>query len=306
MSVPVNSYIVFQAYGHEGILHECAFALLTLCRQHKREELKDLEVCIYTDNPGFFRSFKDCWLNPNFREIDQNLIRQWKGAIDFVHRVKIEILRDFTKDSTGQVLYLDTDVCFDRPVTEMFHNIAEGKLYMHLMEGLVHKGETVINAKVSAYVKKNAPLLVNGKQVNIPEEATMWNAGVLGFHTKHKHLLDEVLAFTDAIYQEFPKHIVEQFAFSSYFQQAAPLLSAHTYIFHYWNLKEIRFIFSSFFQYFKDSDWTELVRYSILIQLPVPMQEKVNFLQNRTPLAKFMKKQWQPSTPRWDLLIQQL
>lgn len=305
-AIPPKSYIVFQAYGNEGILQECAFVLLTLSRQHTAEELKDTEVWIYTDQPEFFKAFGDCTLDLHFRQVDHTLLQQWRGAIDFVHRVKIEMLRDFTKDREGQILYLDTDVCFFSPVTELFRNIAEGKIYMHIMEGPVHETENVIFQKLSRFIKKNNPLKVGGEEVNIAPETTMWNAGVLGFHTRYKPLLEDILLFTDEVYVQFHKHVVEQFAFSYYFQNAAPMLTAHTRIYHYWNLKEIRFILASFFRYFKGKSWEEMAQYSRLVQLPEPMQQKVNFLQNRTPLAKFLKKHWQPQEPRWDLLVQQL
>ena len=306
MNIPKNSYIVFQAYGNIGILQECAFALLTLSRQHTYEELKDLEIWIYTDKPEFFQSFKGCSLNLNYRGINPVLIQQWRGAINFVHRVKIEVLRDFVKDKEGQVLYLDTDVYIAQPISEVFNQVAEGNLYMHIMEGLIHETDNVVMQKLSRFIKKNKPISSNEKIIGIPEHTAMWNAGLLGFHTKFNYLLEEVLSFTDTVYPSFPKHVVEQFAFSLYFQQAMPMKTAHTRVFHYWNLKEIRFILNSFFKYFEDQNWDILAHYSRLIQLPDAMQQKVNFLQNRTALEKFMKKHWKPQEPRWDLLVQQL
>jgi hypothetical protein len=306
MPLPTHSYIVLQAYGNEGIMQECVFALLTLCRQHTREELKGLQVWIYTDKPEFFRSFRDCWLDLRFREVDREQLRQWRGKIDFLHRVKIEVLRDFCSGHEGQVLYLDTDVCFTQPITTIFTDLAEGKLYMHIMEGLVHESGNVMIRKLSRFIKKNGPLIVDGNEISIPDQTSMWNAGVIGFHTRYSSLLEAVLKFTDAVYLQFHKHVVEQFAFSFYFQNAAPLKTAHTAISHYWNLKEIRFILASYFNYFQGRSWDDLVLYSRLIQLPEPMQQKVNFLQNRSTLNKFLKQQWQPEEPRWDLLMQQL
>jgi hypothetical protein len=306
MVLPTNSYIVFQAYGHRGILQECAFALLTLTRTHTREALKNLEICIYTDSPEFFNSFRDCPLNLTLKEINPERIRSWRGSIDFVHRMKIELLLDFVQHKTGQVLYLDTDVYFSGSVVEMFEKISEGQLYMHIMEGLIHESEHVMLQKLSRFLKKRGNLQWAGKTLEIPSRETMWNAGVLGFHTNHSPLLKEVLEFTDQVYPLFPKHIVEQFAFSHYFQHSAEIKTAHTQIYHYWNLKEIRTILASFFKYFEKNTWDELSDLSRLIQLPDPMQQKVNFLQNRTPLEKFMKKQWKPVEPRWDLLLQQL
>ncbi len=301
-----NNYVVFQAYGNERILQECAFALLTLTRLHTKEELDTLQIWIYTDRPDFFKAFKNCDLNLNYKNLDAALINKWKGDIDFLHRIKIEMLLDFVKDKKGQILYLDTDVCFTNPVMDICKNIETGKLYMHIMEGPIHETDNVIFKKLSKFIKNKNPLNIEGKSVNISYDTTMWNAGVLGFHTDHAHLLKEILLFTDTTYKQFPKHVVEQFAFSLYFQNAGEMMTAHTQISHYWNLKELRIILNSFFKYFKDNNWDKLAYYSKLIQLPEPMQQKVNFLQNRTPLAKFMKKHWQPMEPRWDLLIQYL
>lgn len=279
---------------------------MTLTRQNSEEDLDKIDIWIYTDQPEFFEQFKDCPLRLHFKKINIAQIEKWKGKIDFVHRVKIEMLLDFSKDKQGQILYLDTDVYFAKPISEIFETIANKQLCMHLMEGLIHETDNVIFQKLSKFIKQNQPLQIEGRSLNIPDDTAMWNAGVLGFHTDYNYLLEDVLQFTDVVYPLFPKHVIEQFAFSFYFQNASPIKTAHTYIFHYWNLKEIRFIFDSFFNYFIKNSWNEKAHYSQLIQLPVPMQQKVNFLQNRTPLAKFMKKQWKPEEPRWELLVKQL
>lgn len=306
MQIPTGSHIIFQAYGHEGILQECTFALLSLCRQHTKAALDPLIVWIYTDNPAFFTAFHDCPLDIRFREINPAQIQQWRGSINFLHRVKIEMLLDITREAAGQILYLDTDIMFTAPVAPLLEHIKAGRRYMHIMEGRVHDSRNVMLRKLSAFLHQHNPLTVDGAAVVIPEDVMMWNAGVLGFSSTDRHLLETALRFTDSVYRQFPKHVVEQFAFSFYFQQGAPLLTAHTTISHYWNLKEIRAILASFFRHFQACTWEEMVRYSVLIQLPDPMQQKVNFLQNRSVLGKFRKEQWQPEIPQWDLLVQQL
>jgi hypothetical protein len=134
----------------------------------------------------------------------------------------------------------------------------------------------------------------------------MWNAGVLGFSTDHAYLLEDVLAFTDFVYPRFPKHVVEQFAFSLYFQNTSQIHTAHTHIYHYWNLKELRPILLSFFRFFHTNDWDSLVQYSQLIQLPEYLQQKANFYSNRSVIDKLVKKKWLPNIPEWELLVQQL
>lgn len=304
MPFPPGSHIVFQAYGQQGILQECVFALLSLSRQHTQEGLQDLEIWLYTDQKEYFESFKT-GLNLHFREVDSALIKNWRGSIDFVHRVKIEVLRDFVSKRSGQVLYLDTDVVIFSPLNELFSAIAQGRLHMHIMEGRVHGSDNILFRKLSKFLDTR-PKDVTSGEFTIPRDISMWNAGVLGFHTRYSPLLEKVLDFTDKVYPAFPKHIVEQFAFSLYFQERGETATIHTRIAHYWNLKELRTILASFFSFFENRQWEELVHYSQLIQLQEPMQEKINFLHNRTVGEKIAKKQWRPREPDWALLLKQL
>jgi len=298
-----TNYIVFLCYGNERVFHECVFALLSLSRIYDRGLPDNMQVWIYTDKPGWFRSFKECPLHLNYRETRLDEIKQWRGTIDFVHRVKIEMLKDFSANKSGNVLYADTDVVFAYPVDDVFQALSAGKRYMHIMEGKISEEGNPIFKKLNAHLKTEATLKLNGKPMY---EMAMWNAGVLGFNTKDSGLLDSVLDFTDREYPKFSKHVVEQFAFSVYFSQPGDIKAATPYIIHYWNLKEAGAVLASFFNYFKDKSWVELVRYNTLIQIPALMQEKINFYQGRSVLDKIGKKQWVLHVPDWVELIKQL
>ncbi len=297
------NYIVFQCYGNESIFHECAFALLSLTRLYGGGYPANTQIWVYTDNPDWFSTFKNMSLPLNFCEVTPAVIAKWRGSIDFVHRVKIEILKDFTRDRNGNVLYTDTDVVFTWPVDYLMKQIGSGQLYMHVNEGVVSSRSNPIFAKLDAHLHDNTPMKVNDKPLwDLP----MWNAGVLGFDTKYRYLLDDVLTFTDTEYPRFPKHIVEQFAFSVFFAHAGTIKAAAPYVLHYWNLKEARAVLASFIAHFKNHDWNELSEYSSLLQMPVLMQEKVNFLANRDITDKLLKKQWQPADYNWRELLTQL
>lgn len=302
-----SSFIVFQAYGNESILQECLFALLSISKQHTAAELASVEICIYTDQEKWFQDkCKGSNLPLRFRTINGDDIKKWRGEIDFVHRVKIEVLRDMAKTVSGAILYLDTDVWFLNPVTQMLQGIQGGKLYMHIQESVVKDDGNPVFAKLHKFLVKNNPLQVNGKPLHVSTDSVMWNAGVLGFHTKYAYLLDEVLRFTDDVYKQFPKHVVEQFAFSYYFQNTSFIHSAAREIFHYWHFKEMRVYLSSFFQYFKDSSWNDLVKHTELIQWHAPMQDKCSFYQNRNGWNKMRRKRWIPVVPDWKTLLQQM
>ena len=297
------NYIVFQCYGNARVFYECEFALLSLSGTQGSEELSNTEIWIYTDNTKWFSAFNDCNLQLHFREIDTGTIKKWRGEIDFVHRVKIEVLRDLVKTKKGNILYVDSDVVFTNNIDKMLQNINSGTLYMHTMEGLINETDNTVFRKLSKFIRSQGNNLLNGKPLY---EMAMWNAGVIGFNTQHEHLMDEVLTFTDQQYPKFRKHIIEQFAFSVYFQQAGSIKSAAQYVYHYWKLKEADDILKSFFDYFKGHSWSDLTTYSTMIQIPMLMQEKGVFYIDRSLAGKIMKKRWEPPRPDWPELLKQI
>ncbi len=297
------NYIVFQCYGNEGVFHECAYALLSLSRVYNGGGPANTQIWIYTDNPEWFAFLRNPGLDIRFRKTDSAEITRWRGAIDFVHRVKIEVLKDFTATHPGNILYCDTDVVFLSPIEPMLQAISAHKLYMHVMESTVSSRSNPILTKLDTYLRDNVPMQVHGKPL---WDLAMWNAGVLGFHTTHRLILDDVLSFTDSEYPKFPKHIIEQFAFSVFFRQADKIKAAAPYILHYWNLKEVRTLLASFFTQFRSRSWEDMVRYSNMVQMHVLIQEKTNFLANRDITDKLLKKNWQPAEYNWNELLTQL
>jgi hypothetical protein len=296
-----KNYVVFQCYGNEDIFFECANALLSLSKIWRDKQQAD--IWIYTDKLGWFDRFVNCPLQLNYRTLNNETLSQWRGTIDFVHRVKIEVLRDFAQQRTGNILYLDTDVVFLQDTEDIWKNLSAGALYMHVLEGRVSDRINPIMAKLDSYLRTKPALKIHNAPMY---ELDMWNAGVLGFNTKYKQVLDEVLLFTDQHYPEFQKHVMEQFAFSVFFRREGKIKAAAPYILHYWNLKEARTILRPFFTEFKNSSWQQLCHYSNMLQMPVLMQEKINFYENRSLMDKLLKKRWHPAVPRWTALLEQL
>ncbi len=296
------SYIVFQCYGYEAVFLECAFSLMSLSGLYTPAELSNTEIWIYTDKPEWFDKL-NCPLPIYFRKMDAALIKQWRGKIDFVHRVKIELLLDFTQSRTGNVLYADTDMVFLHPLGDVWSGIDKGELYMHIQEGKISERGNPIFKKLDNYLRTGAA--IQNKQSPL-YDMDMWNAGVLGFNTQHRHLLTQALAYTDSEYPRFPKHIVEQFAFSIQFQTTGNVKAAMPYMLHYWNMKEMRPVISSFLEHFKGRSWNELTRYSRLIQPYLLVTEKNMFIQNRSLSEKVLNKKWQPAPYNWLQLEKQM
>ncbi len=296
--------LVFQAYGHEAVLRECAYALLTFLYQHP-QGIPGLGILIYTDRPAFFKSFEEL-LPLQYRQVDAQELQGWRGTIDFVHRVKIEVLRDAVQRCSGAILYADTDVCFLKSVEPLFRGIEAGRRYMHVQEYKLQDDLNPVGVKFRNFIQKQQSLEWGSRREAIPLSTAMWNAGVLGFSSADKALLDEALVFTDAVHPLFRKHIVEQFAFSMLFAEKGQVYAACREILHYWSLKEMRAYLASFFAYFEGRPLAELARLSQLIQLHVPMQDRGSFYLNRSPINKIRRVPWQPLIPDWAELERQM
>ena len=234
-----NNYILYQAYGKDEICAEAVFSILSLLRFTGITET-GFRIIIYTDKPEYFESYFGESKLVSCRQITENDLTDWRGNINFVHRVKIKIILDFFSTHSGNLLYVDTDTYFKASPLPLLKMIEEGKLLMHICEGKIESKKNPIFRKVYAFLKKNKFTLNNGKQIQIPTTTEMWNAGVLGMNHNFKHLVDKVLQLTDLMYSKYPKHIMEQLAFSYFFQTDQPVTATEATIYHYWDFKGFR------------------------------------------------------------------
>ena len=209
------------------------------------------QVHVYTDDENFFKNIFGARVVCH--RLTHEIVTLWRGDIDFVHRVKVKMLQDFVASTpegihTGQgvVLYLDTDTFIVDDLSPVFKNIESGNVYIHTNEGNLSDKSNPILRKTHKFVSHQT-VPVNDVSVKIPASTTMFNAGVLGFGSKQADVLENVLRLTDAMYPMFQKHVVEQLAFSFYFQQIGIVQTAERWIYHYWNFKEFRRVLKDYF-----------------------------------------------------------
>ncbi|WP_089938950.1 hypothetical protein [Candidatus Entotheonella palauensis] len=287
----MKNYLVYQAYGSIDILHECIYSVLSF---YKYNSDSDIHIIIYTDSRPYLQSYLGQAIS--YQDIEQSQIDFWKGEIDFIHRVKIKILQDFISRYEGNLLYTDTDTIFRSDISNIYKNIADDKLYMHQNEGRIGHEDNTMMRKVNRFFKSN----VITERIDISPAAitnlSMYNAGVLGFHTDQKHILSKSLIFTDEIYPMFPRHIVEQLAFSLYMQTSGPLHEAREQIFHYWNFKEFRIILKDFFEKYNNMPIESLIERIENINPQRLIKPKLAYEQTRGMqriYQKIIKGKWQ-------------
>lgn len=212
------------------------------------------QIHVYTDDELFFRNIfgerVEC------HPLTPEIVKLWRGDIDFVHRVKVKMLQDFTASHHGVFLYLDTDTFIVADLSAVFKNIESGNVYMHTDEGSLSDKSNPILKKTHKFVSHQA-VLVDNSQVKIPPTTKMFNAGVLGFNSKQSDVLENVLNLTDAMYPLFQKHVVEQLAFSFYLPQMGIVQTAERWIFHYWDFKEFRNVLKDYFDAHANASFEE-------------------------------------------------
>lgn len=242
----MQNVILYQAYGGLPFINECRYSLLRYLHVYNLTPPTDTAIVIYTDAPEQFADFQPFISTLSTQQLTEYTIQKWRGAQNFVHRVKIEMLIDFLKHYNGNVLYCDTDTYLTSPVHSIFSNIAAGNFYMHADEGRIDKKHNPTFHKWERFLS-TTPISFNQKTLLFHRTLHMFNAGVVGLNSQNREVLHDVLALTDTVYQKFPKHIAEQFAFSYCLQKSGSIKTADSLIAHYWNLKEFRYLLETFF-----------------------------------------------------------
>lgn len=234
MTAP-KKIILYQAYGSKEIYKQVYFSLLTLY-YHAREDFNQILIVVYTDNPTFFEKFLNSM--PLAIEIlSPVIIREFKGKNDFVHRVKIYIIKDCFEKFRLDIFYLDSDTYFKESPIRLLQQITPELSIMNSDDyNLISADPLYENMDwlaIRRVISENK-YLINHEWVKIPLTTRMWNAGVIGLAYKNSHLLDLILDLTDQIYSKSKVFTAEQFAFSFFLQQNTNLINSGDVVFHYW------------------------------------------------------------------------
>jgi hypothetical protein len=235
------NYIVYQAYGSLDIPNELIYSIASF---YSQSNILPVSIVVYTDNIKYLSKYLPSSII--FEELSASKLIEWRGEINFVHRVKVEMLLDFCRKYSGNVLYLDTDTIFTKAADDLFRAISNDMLIMHANEGKMSITKNPIFDKIAKFLNKKL-FHLNGNSITISVEQEMWNAGVLGFTTDEINMLYDVLALTDILYKQYKKHIMEQLAFSYIFSKKGLMTAAENHVFHYWNFKEFRPLLKEYF-----------------------------------------------------------
>jgi hypothetical protein len=287
----MGNYLIYQAYGSPDILNEALLSILSYLRQPA-----NATVLVYTDQPAHFQAVLGKVPEVAYVFIEPAQWRAWRGEIDFVHRVKIKVLQHAAAHYAGQLLYVDTDTVFTQSVAPIFVALAHGERFMHMGEGRLGDGNP-LNRKINRALQASGAALPGGP---IGPETQMYNAGTLGLRSPaDAPLLAEVLALTEQLYRLYPKHVMEQLAFSVVWARSGPMREAAPWVYHYWNLKEIRPVLSQLFAARPSATLADWQARAASLDVPALAEGKAQFRALpgwRRAVRRWLGRAWQLPT----------
>lgn len=225
--------IVYQAYGIKEICEQTLFSSVSLLRYLPDN---NTEIVVYTDQPEWFNAFYENHPSVHIVTITNEQIKKWRGEIDFVHRVKIEVLKDAASRFQDTIVYLDGDTYFKENPSKLFSQITDNVSLMHVRESSLANPQDLLTKKIGKFIKKN-DFFLSDKSKKLELDTYMWNAGVIGVSHKNTQFFDEIISLTDQMYSQYQKHVMEQLAVSFVLQAHTDVLPSDHVIYHYWNEK---------------------------------------------------------------------
>ncbi|WP_143774263.1 hypothetical protein [Niastella vici] len=256
----MKQYILYLVFDSTKIQNEFVYSLLSLDKVISQGLRDEIEIIVYTNIefqvPPIVAHFKI-----TFRVLDKSEYETWlKRSNNFFLTLKAWILKDFFSHYRTNALFVDTDTFFVKDPLPLFQSIEQGHLQMHVREEKFLQKTEICN-----YLKTHRFNSLDGTSYAISTQAYMWNSGVVGVNYSNWPIVDEIINLIEQISNdnEWPKKptwdskLIEQLAFSYFFQRNNKIRAAEQYIIHYWFFKPFRLFIGKNIGYFNGSDEIE-------------------------------------------------
>jgi hypothetical protein len=280
--------LIYLAYGLPDLINEGIYSILSYQRlvQHPTAQ-----ILVYTDQPTEFQQVLGEQPNIHYPVVSPEQWQAWRGSR--VYLLKIEVLKHAAEHYPGNLLFVDTDTIWQQGPAPIFQAIGRGQRYMHVCEGVLAKGN-YLSQKIYRHLH-GKHWQINSRTLTIDPSTQLYNSGVLGFPSQDAHALDSIKELGEQLYATYNKHIMEQLAFSLWFQTQAPIAEAAPYVLHYWNLKEIRPVLTQVVQRYASQGLVEL--YKRLSQLNIAQLHQQELTYRNLPswrrtLLKLQGRRW--------------
>lgn len=238
--MPVRGHVVYVFHGSQKYQDQLWFSCLTLIELLMRAGRDDIGIVIYTDQPERCPSHR-LVRTITFTAAD---LARWRGPLDFVHRVKIEVLRRAMREVSTPFIYVDLDTRWLKLPDAALGALSEAgtddagrmSFYMHILEGAL---SNTVHPRYFEAMQSKEPVQRILARWGVPTAPPwpMWNAGGIGLRAGMEPFLDDVLALCDELLLWLrPYAYVEQLAFSLLAQQRYAVHTLEDCVHHYWGV----------------------------------------------------------------------
>lgn len=221
--------LLYITFGTNVSIHsQCAFSILSFLKF--RNFISSINII--TDAPEYYEHLKD---EVKLVEIDEDKLREWRGAHDFFWRIKIKAIEETCNRYSGfPVVYLDTDTILYRDPSEIVKSLQTNKALMHEDEGALKNKKSKTEKRMWSQVAGRS---FGGVTINDSDH--MWNAGVVANpNTKQLKDIQTALQICDDMCAAgVTRRLVEQFAISAALSRHYGISAAEKSIVHYWSNK---------------------------------------------------------------------
>jgi hypothetical protein len=214
---------VYLAHSQERFRSQAAFSILSLLEYLVKSDFK-YRIVVYTDVPDFFER-----LEVETILVTTQLLKYWKGEIDFVHRSKICVMLDAAERFSGELMFLDSDNClFNNPV-DFLENWGDDTVIMEKLEYVLNSPADRVGEKYKQFFKSTNKFA----GYNVGMNQNCWNSGIIGLPENAQKKLPDVLKVCDEMHEKFNKHLSEQMAFSIVMSKHFTVKPFNDYTYHW-------------------------------------------------------------------------
>jgi len=226
-------HIVYLSHGSRKYHDQTRFSVLTLLHLLLRQQRQDIRIVVYTDDAA---SVPD---HPLIRPIVllPETLRGFRGQFDYVHRIKLHVLRQASAELDGALLYVDGDTRWRYLPDALFARLngddGPGAVCcMHIAEG--YFSEHFFADYHRFVLHQHAQLRALG--IADTRALQMWNAGAIGLPAGSTVFFDDAIRVCDYLFTRVsPRNWVEQFALSLLACSRYEMVALDTALHHYWN-----------------------------------------------------------------------
>lgn len=216
--------LMYLLYGDNiAYYHEAKYSILSGL-SYLSDKKEDIEIIVVTDQPDYFSNFPVL-----IETFDSEQYNNWIGEARYNHRAKNRAMAMILEKYQVPLAFVDTDTFFiDHPI-KIFNRISKENTVLFNYEALISNIPNIHNKLHNTSFKD-----FYNKTYNFPEDAAMWNSGVIGLLPEHKILLDEALVLLDNFYTLSDGiFIIEQLAISEALRNKTKVSAVDDILVHY-------------------------------------------------------------------------